>query len=144
MVCSDLDTQGGYSPGYTYAGEVGILNTVLANNQLVWETTTSFDAGVEIGLFNNRLGINIDFYNKITSDRIFDKPLDGSTGFATIKSNYGSLRNRGIDIEVEATPIRTRNFSWTFNANYSFIQLHCTEAAAHCRSEEQDRGQYSV
>ncbi|WP_127132541.1 SusC/RagA family TonB-linked outer membrane protein [Pseudoflavitalea rhizosphaerae] len=117
-----LDSQGGYAAGYTYGGEVGILNTVLANNTLVWETTTSFDAGVEIGLFNNRLGINIDFYNKVTSDRIFDKPLDGSTGFATIKSNYGSIRNRGIDIEIEATPIRTRNFSWTLNANYSFIR----------------------
>ncbi|MGN6415954.1 MAG: SusC/RagA family TonB-linked outer membrane protein [Pseudobacter sp.] len=116
------NTQGSYSTGYTYGGEAGILNTVLANNNLKWETTTSFDIGVEIGLLNNRLNVNIDFYNKITSDRLFDKPLDGSTGFTSIKSNYGSLRNRGIDIEVEATPVRTRNFSWTVNANYSFIR----------------------
>ncbi|MBO9633149.1 MAG: SusC/RagA family TonB-linked outer membrane protein [Chitinophagaceae bacterium] len=118
---SIFDTQGGYSTGYTYGGEVGILNTTLANNNLVWETTTSFDAGVEIGVFNNRLNVNIDYYSKVTSDRLFDKPLDGSTGFSSIKSNYGSIRSRGIDIEIEATPIRTKDWSWTINANYSFI-----------------------
>src|SRR5699024_5433247 len=101
---SIYDSQGKYGTGYNYMGEIGILNTSLANNDLVWETTTSFDAGLDIGLFDNRVSLLLDYYNKITSGRLFNKPLDASSGFSSIKSNYGSIRNRGFEVELSATP----------------------------------------
>ncbi len=115
------DAEGQYAvTGTNYMGEVGILNTVLANRDLVWETTTSFDAGADIGLFKDRFSLLLDYYNKITSDRIFDKPLDATSGFSTIKSNYGSVQTRGFEIELTAHAIKNQNFSWDFNFNIAF------------------------
>ena len=64
-----------------YQGSVGILNTTLKNSQLRWETTESYDIGVDLGFFNNRLGLLIDYYNKLTFDRLYDEPLWNSTSF---------------------------------------------------------------
>src|SRR5690606_12082629 len=89
------DSQGAYATGFSYMGQVGIMNTVLANGNLKWETTTSFDVGADIGLFNNKLTLVLDYYNKLTDDRLFAKPLTSTTGFTSITSNYGSIRNEG-------------------------------------------------
>lgn len=115
-----LDTQGAYSPGSNYFGEVGILNTRLANQNLVWETTTSFDAGVDIGLFQNKATLLIDYYSKVTSDRLFGKPLDATTGFSSIRSNYGSIRSRGVEFELSTTPVKAGSFTWDMGFNFSF------------------------
>ncbi|MFT3824191.1 MAG: SusC/RagA family TonB-linked outer membrane protein [Chitinophagaceae bacterium] len=116
------DSQGAYSTGtsYNYMGQVGILNTAVANNNLVWETTTSYDAGVDIGLFKDRVTILLDYYNKITSNRLYSKPLDANSGFSSIKSNFGSIRSTGFEIELNATPIRSRNFTWDISMNFAY------------------------
>lgn len=116
------DTEGAYKPDYIYVGDVGILNSTLANTKLKWETTTSFDVGADIGLFNDRLNLVVDLYQKVTSDRLFSQSLDGSTGFASIKSNYGSLMTRGIDLELAATPIKNKDFTWDLNLTFSFYR----------------------
>jgi TonB-linked SusC/RagA family outer membrane protein len=116
---SIFDTQGQYNIGNNYLGEVGILNTRLANRELVWETTTSFDVGADIGLFNNRLTVLLDYYNKQTSDRIFSKPLDATSGFSSIVSNYGTIQTRGFEVEIAANAINNKNFSWDVNLTYS-------------------------
>jgi TonB-linked SusC/RagA family outer membrane protein len=122
---SIYDSQGQYSTSLggdllNYMGNTGILNTTLSNNDLVWETTTSFDAGVDIGLFKDRVSILVDYYNKLTDNRLFDKPLDATTGFSNIRSNYGSIRNKGIEVELGATPVKTRNFTWNTSFTFAF------------------------
>lgn len=116
---SIFDTQGQYSIGNNYLGEVGILNTRLANQDLVWETTTSFDAGVDMGFFNNRFTLLLDYYNKRTTDRIFSKPLDATTGFSSITSNFGTIQSKGFEIEFAANALRSKNFSWDVNLTFS-------------------------
>ncbi len=116
------DTEGSYSPSYPYAGEVGILNNILANSTLKWETTTSFDIGADMGFFKNRLNLGLDVYQKITSDRLFSQSLDGTTGFSSIKSNYGSIMTRGFDLELAATPIKNKDFTWDINLTFSFYR----------------------
>lgn len=117
---SIFDTQGQYSIGNTYLGEVGILNTKLANKDLIWETTTSFDVGTDIGLFKDRVTLLVDYYNKRTSDRIFSKPLDATSGFSSITSNFGTIQSAGFDFEVAARAIKTKNFSWDINMTFSY------------------------
>lgn len=123
------DTQGRYSSTQTvsnqevpisYMGQVGTLNTVMANSDLVWETTTSFDAGVDIGLFQNRITLLLDYYNKVTTDRIFSQPLDHTSGFSSITSNYGTLRSRGFEVELSARAIDRPDFSWDVNFTFAF------------------------
>lgn len=119
---SIADTQGAYSIGYPYAGEVGILNTTLANRTLKWETTTSFDIGADVGFFNDRLNLVTEIYQKVVSDRLFDQSLDGSTGFSSIKSNYGSIKTRGVDIELTANPLRGGDITWDLSFTFSFFR----------------------
>lgn len=117
---SIYDSRGQYSTGYNYMGEVGILNTTLANNDLVWETTSSLDIGADIGLLDNRITLSLDYYDKLTYDRLFNKPLAASTGFSTIKSNYGSIRNRGFEADLQADLIKSKNFSWNMGFTFAF------------------------
>lgn len=117
---SIFDTQGQYSIGNNYLGEVGILNTRLANRSLIWETTTSFDVGGDFGFFNDRVSLLVDYYIKKTSDRIFNQPLDATSGFSSITSNYGTIQSRGFDFELAAKAIKSKNFSWDINFTLSF------------------------
>ena len=124
---SVANSRGAYTiTGANYMGRVGILNTTLKNSQLVWETTDSYDIGVDLGFFNDRLNLLVDYYNKLTHDRLYDEPLWYSTGYSSIKSNYGSIRNRGFEVELSATPVETHNFSWdlglTFSYNRSIVE----------------------
>lgn len=114
------NSQGAYATGYNYMGQVGILNTVLANGNLVWETTASFDVGADIGMFNNKLTLVLDYYNKLTSDRLFAKPLTSTTGFTSITSNYGSIRNQGFEVELAFNPVKNSNFSWNTAFNFAY------------------------
>ena len=68
------NTQGEYA-SYLYGGNPGVLNSVLANNSLVWETTSNVDYGFDTGFLNNRIEFSFTGYNKLTSDRLYDKSL---------------------------------------------------------------------
>lgn len=116
------NTQGKYAAGYNYGGAAGILNTTLANRNLLWEETTSADLGIDLGLFNNRLSLLVDVYRKETANRLIDKTLPSEMGFGSIKANYGSLVTKGIEIGVNATAIQTRDFSWEINGGFAFFR----------------------
>ncbi len=118
---SVANSRGAYTiTGSNYMGRVGILNTTLKNSQLVWETTDSYDIGVDLGFLNNRLNLLLDYYNKLTHDRLYDQPLWYSTGYSSIKSNFGSIRNQGFEVELNATPIDRKDFTWELGLTFSF------------------------
>lgn len=93
----------------------------LANPDLKWEKTAQWDLGVNLGLFQNRLNFDVSYYNKKTTNLLLDCPVPHSTGFTSIFKNIGSVRNQGMDIMVNATPFRTKDFTWnsTLNLNYN-------------------------
>lgn len=118
---SIADSRGEYKvTGTPYEGKVGILNTTLKNNDLKWETTESFDVGIDLGFFNDRLNLLVDYYRKLTYDRLYDLPLWSSTGFDSIKSNYGTIRNNGVEIELSATPVMSKNFRWDLSFTFAY------------------------
>ena len=117
---SDLsidDTYGVYG-ATTYATNSGLTRSNIPNANLLWETTEAIDAGFDMGLFNNRLNIIFDVYNKLTKNRLADLPLPAETGFSSIKYNVGSLRNRGLELELEAKILDFNGLSW--NSSFSF------------------------
>lgn len=116
------NTEGKYSAGYSYGGESGLLNTTLANMDLLWEETTSADVGVDLGLLNNRISMTLDLYRKETSNRLIDENLWSETGFSSIKSNYGTLVTKGIELAVNATAINTPSFTWDVSASFAFYR----------------------
>lgn len=93
----------------------------MANPDLKWEKTGQWDIGVNVGMFNNRLNIDMSYYNKITTDLLLDCPLPRTSGFSTVFKNIGSVGNQGLDLMVNATPVLTKDFNWdiTLNLNYN-------------------------
>ncbi len=115
------NSQGLYGiTGSTYMGKVGVLNSTLKNADLVWETTESYDAGLDLGFFNDRIGLIVDIYSKYTYDRLYNMTLWTSTGYSSIKYNYGTFRSRGIEIQVNTTPIATSGFTWNMDFNFTY------------------------
>ena len=121
---SDLDvtdTYGGYR-GTQYAFGAGILRNNLANPNLLWEKTMATDLAIDLGLFNNRVNLTVDFYDKQTQDRLDSKPLPGEAPFSSIRFNNGTLQNRGVEIELGADVLRIRDFNW--RSNFAFAINH--------------------
>ncbi len=89
----------------------------IGNPDITWETTTNYNVGVEFSLFDNRLSGEIDYYNKKISDMLFWLSVPESAGSRGYYGNIGDIRNSGVEISLQGTPIRTSNFEWTLNFN---------------------------
>lgn len=98
----------------------GNIITNLGNRNLKWETTSQWDAGLDLGLFNNRVGVTVDVYRKITSDLLLSADIPPSSGFLTNTMNIGKIRNQGLEITLQTQNINTKNFRWTSDFNISF------------------------
>ncbi len=82
------------------------------NNNLKWETTNQFDAGLEATFFGNRLGFELDYYDKLTKDLLLNVQIPRQTGFESKLQNLGSIRNRGLELKINSTNVSRPNFEW--------------------------------
>jgi TonB-linked SusC/RagA family outer membrane protein len=118
---SDLsisDTYGGYQ-GTQYAFSSGILRSNLSNPNLKWEKTEVTDIAMDISLLKGRVNITLDFYNKLTKDRLDSKPLPSEAPFNSIRFNNGILQNKGIEVELSAVIIKSNDFTWKTNIAFA-------------------------
>lgn len=95
------------------------LNTRESNPNLKPETTSSTEAGIELGFFQNRLRVDLGVYNTNSIDQILNLDVSSSTGFSSKLVNGGTINNRGIEAIVGITPVKSNNFSWDIDLNYS-------------------------
>ena len=100
----------------------GVTPIQLGNSNLKWESTEQFDAGLDIGLFKQRITLTADVYLKTTKDLLLNTQLSPSSGFSSAFINIGRVENRGLELTLNSKNITTKNFSWTSNANISFNQ----------------------
>lgn len=91
----------------------------IANENLSWETTREVNAGLEVGLWNDRLKFTADFYDKVTRDLLLEAPVVNIVGFDKAWQNIGKMRNRGIELSLNAQLINHKNFKWNFFANFA-------------------------
>ena len=89
------------------------------NPDITWETTTNLNVGTEFSFFRGRLSGNLDFYNKKTSDLLFWLSIPESNGIRGYYGNVGDIRNYGVELALQGTLIRTRDFEWTVAGNIS-------------------------
>ncbi|MDR3244953.1 MAG: TonB-dependent receptor [Prevotellaceae bacterium] len=87
------------------------------NPNLKWEQTASYNVGVDVGVLKNRLNFVADVYYKKTSNLLNSVPTEITTGFSSILTNIGSISNKGVEFEVRATPVETRDFTWNISGN---------------------------
>ena len=108
---------------YVFGGSsltTGSSITQLANEELTWETTREIDYGLSLGLFNNRITMEADYYDKETSNLLLEVPLPSTSGYQTAFKNLGLVNNKGYEFAVNANMIENRDFNWNMNFNISF------------------------
>ena len=111
------ELQGSYGSQAAYNGTIGFLQTGLANPNLRWEKTNTVEVGADMGFFNNRLNFSVAVYNRITDDKIANVILPTSSGVSSIRTNNGSMRNRGVELEAGYKIIQNEQIVWQVNAN---------------------------
>jgi TonB-linked SusC/RagA family outer membrane protein len=104
----------------TYNGAPGSFQNNVGNNNLTWEQNKPFDVGLEIGFFDNRIMLETDYYIRKTENLLLEEPLSGTSGFTIYNNNVGKMENRGLEVTINATAVKTKNFTWTVSANGSW------------------------
>jgi TonB-linked SusC/RagA family outer membrane protein len=94
-------------------------NAIFLNTDLKPETTKSTEAGVELGLFNNRVRFDFGIYNTNSVDQILNLDVSTSTGYSQKLVNGGTINNKGLEVQLGLTPFKTDNFTWDINTNFS-------------------------
>ena len=87
------------------------------NPEITWETNSNLNVGVEFGFWNDRLSGNIDFFNRKTSDMLFSLPVPVEAGYNSYYTNIGDMANRGVELELYADIVRTKDLVWSVNLN---------------------------
>lgn len=102
-----------------YPGNVMTNPTILPNPNLKPLITTTIELGLDLKLFNNRLNFDIAAYTGNTKNQILNRIIDRSTGYSVGVFNVGRVDNKGLEVAVNATAIKTKNFSWTLNGTFT-------------------------
>ena len=97
------------------ASYTGLYPSSVANNDLKWETTEQYDAGLEFGMLHDRINLAFDYYHKLTSNMLLQVPLPLSSTSGSVTENYGKVQNAGFEFTLNTRNVATRNFSWTTN-----------------------------
>ncbi len=106
--------------GFSSGATSGVALLRLDNPDLTWETTTQLDVGFELGLFNDRIYVNFDYYKKNTEDLLLAVPVPFTTGFSTSFQNLGEVENRGVELSLSTQNIARKKFRWSTDFNISF------------------------
>lgn len=107
----------------TQTSDVISYNQVFKGNpDITWEKNKNFNAGLELGLFNNRITIDAEYFKKRTNDLLFMKPLPLSQGFESMPWNIGDIENRGVEVTLGLDVIKTENFNVSLNGNATFYK----------------------
>ena len=123
-----------YLPVYTYSvtGSEAFINGQYINtyrpeayvSDLKWETTTSWNFGLDFGFLNGRIGGAIDFYTRKTKDLLASVPTAAGTNFSkTILTNVGNVDSKGIEVSLNATPIQTKDWEWNLSYNFTWQNM---------------------
>lgn len=94
-------------------------NTLPAGNSLLPQNQTTFEVGTELQFFKGRLGLDLTYYNTLTSDQILSVSVAQSTGFEAIRQNVGEVSNRGVEALLSIVPIQKKNFKWDLLLNFT-------------------------
>lgn len=104
----------------TYGGNVGWSLTTPGNPTLGWETSRTFNAGLDFGFFKGRLSGAFEVYNRSTKDQFYDLPTDPSvSGFTIVPSNFGELANKGFELSINGDVVKSKEIRWNLGANIS-------------------------
>ena len=114
------ESQTVYTAGSQYYNSVGgiVPASKYGNPDLKWEQTKQTNIGVDLSFLNGRIMFVADYYIKKTSDLLSDYNLPSTTGYDKMRVNLASIENKGVELSLTATPVRTRDFNWSTTVNW--------------------------
>jgi TonB-linked SusC/RagA family outer membrane protein len=119
----DYQPEGSFITTDLYGGQAPIRASVIPNSNLQWEQSKTFDIGADIGLFDRKISLIVDYFNRRTDNLLTTVNLPQSTGFSTITTNFGSLQTRGFEVELNIDMLsKLSKFKWTLAANAGYTK----------------------
>ena len=109
----------GYPDNTAGSDQPGIYPQQLSNPDLKWEKTKQVNVGADLGLLNDRIGIEVNLYQKNTTDALLQLPVNAISGFNSYYANSGEVRNRGYEVAINTFNIRNKHFTWQTSFNIS-------------------------
>ncbi|MDR0395546.1 MAG: TonB-dependent receptor [Tannerella sp.] len=127
-----------YQDQYELSNNNGEYATTLiykGNKDITWETSHSFNTGFDFALFKNRLMGTAEFFTRQTSDMLYHKPVPPSLGYARVPVNIGSMRNTGVEVDLNGQIVKTRQLMWSAFVNATHVKNKIIELDASLKGE---------
>ncbi|WP_462319620.1 SusC/RagA family TonB-linked outer membrane protein, partial [Marinilabilia sp.] len=121
-VLSNFGVFGTYAPTSVYDTQSGYVNNNLPLLDLKWERSTTFNVGLDLGLFNDRLTLIGDYFVRDVKDKLAGLTLPLWTGFSSITTNNGTLRNKGLELQVNGDIIKNNDWNWNMGLTYYSVR----------------------
>jgi TonB-linked SusC/RagA family outer membrane protein len=119
------------APNFPFGDTNGFRRSTVAGSETLRpETTTSFEFGADLRFLNNRLGIDLTYFEQTSEDQIIPVPVSNTSGYSRFVTNAGSIQNRGWELLLTGTPVETTDFSWNASLNWSTVQSDVISIAA--------------
>lgn len=112
-------TGGAGYPDNSSGDKPGTAPQQLANPDLQWEKTRQLNAGIDLGLLKDRLGIEFNVYSKYTTDNLLQLPVSAITGYTSYYANAGEISNKGFELSINSVNVKSRHFRWSSSFNIS-------------------------
>ncbi|MGM0620059.1 MAG: SusC/RagA family TonB-linked outer membrane protein [Bacteroidota bacterium] len=126
-ILSNFGVFGSYGTTPVYDTQVGYANNSLPLLDLRWERSTTFNMGLDVGLFDNRVSLISDFFIRDVQDKLAGLTLPLWTGFSSITTNNGTLQNRGFELEVDANVVKTTDVNWNLGLTYYRVRNYAKQ-----------------
>ncbi len=113
-----------YADQYTLTGSDGVFSdgalAYKGNPDITWETSNAFDTGFDFSFWQGTLSGSLEYFQRQTSDMLFNIPMADSNGYSSMPMNVGSMRNNGVELDLNYRVFNTKNVTWDINANITF------------------------
>lgn len=119
---------------------ISLYPSSMANNDLKWERTTSWNFGIDFGFFNQRLNGSFEVYKSHTKDVLVQRTLPDVTGYESVWANLGGLDNKGFEVELNSINVRNKKFSWTSGFTFSLNRDKITDLYGDGTMQDLDNG----
>ena len=118
----NFDWAGLWGFSRAYDGSPGAAPSQVANPLLTWESQRNFNVGVDLEMFGSRLRGTVEYFDRLSSDLLLDRPLSLTTGFRSVSQNTGDMSNKGWEISLSGDIVQNDNFTLTAGANITFLK----------------------
>ena len=115
----NYDALPAYGYGNNYNQLPGSAPSNVGNPSLTWELNKPFNVGMDVSILKNRVSFTAEYYTRTTSDLLIGVPISRTSGFNTITKNIGSMKNEGVELSINTTPVLARNFKWDLDFNFA-------------------------